>query len=220
VATNLHDLAIDVKAQGRSDEALELDRRAVTIAEKAFGPDHPTFAEHLVGLGLSLARLGRFAEADEPLRRAEAIFTKLHGADHITVLRVRVVRGDILTAQSRWRESARLYERLLPLLVKAQGVGDSLTALRLNLAWAYLELHQPSRAVPLVEPLVDDKGETPGARGVARFTLARALWDGGGSRQRALALGEGARAELAATGGGFVDELGQLDRWLATHRTR
>src|SRR5689334_23439553 len=48
--------------------SLAVDRRAVPAGEKAFGAEHPVFANQLVGLGIDLGRVGRHAEADAQLR--------------------------------------------------------------------------------------------------------------------------------------------------------
>ena len=217
VATTLSDLARVLNRQGRAEDALALDLRAVEIGRKAFGPEHPTLAGQLVDLGIHLGAVGRPAEGDARLAEAQAIFTRLYGADHVEVLGVAVARADLLIGQARWTEAAAAYVRLIPPLEKAQGGGEALISAQANLGRAYVELHQPARALALLEPLSPRMDKlTPLHRGEIEQTLARALWDTGAAR-RAHALASRARADFTAAGPGHRRELDQVDRWLASH---
>jgi tetratricopeptide (TPR) repeat protein len=57
-------------------------RRAVAIAEKNMGPDHPEVATHLGDLAAMLHLSDRLAEAEPLFRRALAITEKNLGPDH------------------------------------------------------------------------------------------------------------------------------------------
>ncbi len=75
-ATSLNNLAELYLAQGKSEQAEPLYRRALAIREKALGPEHPlvaTFLEMYAGL---LHKLNRDAEADKMEARARAIRAK------------------------------------------------------------------------------------------------------------------------------------------------
>ena len=215
IAGTLSDLARVVRHQGRGDEALALDREAVAIGEKAFGPTNPAFAQQLVNLAINLSRLGNHAEADQQFARAEAILTKLNGPDHASVAFVRLSRGDDLMRQSKWRDAAALYERILPVLATAQGSGQALTGARTNLTLAYLELHQATRALQIIELTANASREamSPANAGSIDFIHARALWDSGRDRKRAHELAVTARTELAAS----PDDVKEIDAWLARH---
>jgi serine/threonine-protein kinase len=220
IAASLTDLARVLRMQGRPEDALPIDRRAVAAGEKAFGAEHPVFANQLIGFGIALGRVGRHAEADAQLRRAEAILTKQFGPAHVEVLNVRAARGDLLMQQARWREAKALYEQIVPALSTSQGAG-SLPSARANLARAYVELHQPARALPSLEQLAHNLDALPPrARADIELSLARALWDSGGDRARARALGEDALRTLTAAGDTAAIELTQIKRWLASHRPR
>jgi eukaryotic-like serine/threonine-protein kinase len=206
--------------QGRAADALDIDRRAISAGEKAFGAEHPVFANQLIGYGIDLGRVGRHAEADAQLGRAEAILAKQFGPAHVEVLNVRVARGDLLMRQARWRDARALYEQVLPALSTSQGAG-SLPSARSNLARAYVELHQPARALPSLEQLARNLGALPAhARADIQLTLARALWDSGGDRVRARALGEDALRTLTDAVSPAAIEIAQIKSWLASHRRR
>ena len=61
---------------GRSDHSIDSKARALTIREKALGPDHPDVAESLENYAALLREVGREAEAAEMTARAEAIRAK------------------------------------------------------------------------------------------------------------------------------------------------
>ena len=95
------------------------------------------------------------------------------------------------------------------------GEGEDLLALgRAHDAIAPLERAFAVRSKP--DGDVEDRADTG-------FVLARALWDGGGDRTRALGLARDARtviAPLAAHYGAYrAKTLARLDAWLATHQT-
>jgi hypothetical protein len=54
----------------------------------------------------------------------------------------------------------------------------------------------------------------------ARFALARALWDTGGDRSRAMSLAERARNDFARLGPWYDPDRKALARWLELHRPR
>jgi predicted Zn-dependent protease len=132
---------------------------------------------------------------------------------------VQVVLGDILIAQSQWRQAVTHYHRLLPSLENAQDRGDAIEDVRVNLALAYIELHEPAHALAALGPLLGHVDtEPPAWRGNIHFMLARATWDSGGDRKRAHELATAARADLV--GAAQSDEVTKIDRWLASHRVR
>jgi|CZKR01.1.fsa_nt_gi tetratricopeptide (TPR) repeat protein len=63
VAKDLNNLAKHYDDQGRYSEAEPLYKRALTIEEKALGPDHPAVAQVTENLARTLRKLGRDTEA-------------------------------------------------------------------------------------------------------------------------------------------------------------
>ena len=70
--------------RGRAEfaEAKVLFDRALTLAEKAYGPDHPNVAIRVNDLGRVLQDLGDLQGAKEHYERALTIFQKSRGEDH------------------------------------------------------------------------------------------------------------------------------------------
>ncbi len=62
--------------QGRYAESEPFYKRALTIVEKALGPEHPNVATSLENYALLLRATGRTAEADKMEARAKAIRVK------------------------------------------------------------------------------------------------------------------------------------------------
>jgi tetratricopeptide (TPR) repeat protein len=81
--------ADSLKATNRLAEAVLLLRRALSIGEKSFGPDHPNVALRLNNLGLLLCATKRMAEAEPLLWRALAIHERSFGPDHPTTQTIR-----------------------------------------------------------------------------------------------------------------------------------
>ena len=63
MATSLNNLAVLYDNQGQYAQAEPLYKRALAIAEKALGPDHPLVATNLNNLALDSVELGVFTLA-------------------------------------------------------------------------------------------------------------------------------------------------------------
>ena len=64
MANSIHNLAKLYQVQGRYVEAEPLYKRALTIAEKTLGPDHPLVATGINNLASLYDIQGRYAEAE------------------------------------------------------------------------------------------------------------------------------------------------------------
>ncbi|CAN0565103.1 unnamed protein product [Ectocarpus sp. 12 AP-2014] len=75
-------LGIVLEAQGKYDEAGPLSIRAIEIAEKVLGPEHPSFPKTLNNRALLLAKQGKWDEAETLFERCQAIQGKVLGPGH------------------------------------------------------------------------------------------------------------------------------------------
>ncbi len=76
LATSLNNLAVLYDAQGHYAQAEPFYQRAITIYEKALGPEHPDVAATLENYTLMLRVLNRHDEAEKMEARAKGIRAK------------------------------------------------------------------------------------------------------------------------------------------------
>ena len=114
--------------QGRVEEALAELRRAVTIAEALYGPDHLQVANFLANLAAALATAGKDIAAQRAFERSLAILGRAYGPDHRGVI---TVLGNLANLQTRLGDPARALVLAQDALVRAtrsHGDGHPLVA--------------------------------------------------------------------------------------------
>ncbi|AEP13144.1 tetratricopeptide repeat protein [Chloracidobacterium thermophilum] len=67
---------------GKYDQALVVAKKALEVAEKSVGPEHPNVAKSLNNLAYLYNAQGQYAQAEPLFRRALAIQEKALGPDH------------------------------------------------------------------------------------------------------------------------------------------
>lgn len=82
IAELMNALGLLLLAKALHAEAEPLMRRALTIDEQSFGPDHPKVAIRLNNLARLLQATNRLAEAEPLMRRALVIFARSFGVHH------------------------------------------------------------------------------------------------------------------------------------------
>jgi len=118
--------------QGKYEEAVTEARRALTLNEQAFGPDHPTVATSLSHLGNVLGDLGKHAEAEVEHRKALAILEKAVGPEHPDVAMARDNLGTALYHLGRDDEAVAEHRKAFELEEKALGPEHPRVAMSLN----------------------------------------------------------------------------------------
>jgi hypothetical protein len=101
----------------RLSEAEPLYRRALTISEKSYGPDHPEVARDLNDLASLLTVTNRLSEAEPLYRRAlgnMAQFTRATGHQHPNFEAARANYVRALTALGRSKAEADAAVRSVP----------------------------------------------------------------------------------------------------------
>ncbi|MBE2225044.1 MAG: tetratricopeptide repeat protein [Anaerolineae bacterium] len=97
-AASLNTLGALLQAMGNLSEARPFFERALSIYEKALGPDHPDTATSLNNLGYLLQDMGNLSEARPFFERALAILEQALGADHSSTT---VVRNNLRILESK-----------------------------------------------------------------------------------------------------------------------
>jgi tetratricopeptide (TPR) repeat protein/predicted Ser/Thr protein kinase len=103
---------------GAPERAIPVLQRALELAERTVGADHPSTLRIGFNLGLCLSDLGRYGEADVLLRRTLAAYERLLGRDHPDVGNILVQIG------SNWTRTGQPGPAL-PVLRRALAIFDA-----------------------------------------------------------------------------------------------
>jgi tetratricopeptide (TPR) repeat protein len=160
----LNNLALSLKEAGDYAGAEPLYRRAIAIAEKALGPDHPDVGIGLSNLGELLQAKGDYAGAEPLYRQALAIAEKALGPDHPTVGTRLNNLALLLKAKGDYAGAEPLYRRALAIDEKALGPDHPDVGVGLNNLAALLRAKGDyAKAEPLYRRAlaIDDKSLGP-----------------------------------------------------------
>ncbi|HEV8712432.1 MAG TPA: tetratricopeptide repeat protein [Candidatus Binatia bacterium] len=106
---------------GHYSEAEPLYLRALTIWEKALGPEHPNVATSLNNLALLYRIQGQYAKAEPLLQRALTIREKALGPEHPAVAQSLNNLAGLYRDQGQYAKEEPLYRRALTIREKALG---------------------------------------------------------------------------------------------------
>jgi hypothetical protein len=222
VIRHLQDRGAFALQRGKLDEAYAAYRSERERAERVAGPDNPGLSTDLDNEAIALVMLGRPAEAVPIYRHALALLASVqrsgNGEAFTRFSLARALRslGKPAAALDEDRRAVAIYDQVQPPVTwigeALTGEGEDLLALaRAHEAIAPLERALVLRSRPGADP--EDRANTA-------FALARALWDGGADRARALDLARDARAVIAPFaeryGAYHAEALIRIDGWLAT----
>ena len=118
--------------RGRYSEAQLLHESALTIRERALGPDHPDVTFSLNNLASAYFYQGRYADAQLLHERALTIRERAFGPDHPEVARTLNNLANVYVKQGRYAEARPLHERALTIWERALGPDDPNVAYSLN----------------------------------------------------------------------------------------
>jgi tetratricopeptide (TPR) repeat protein len=100
---------------GKGETSLSYHQRALALAGKKLGPDHPVMASVHANVGMALMSLGRMSEAEPHFRRSLEIRAALLGPDHPDLAESLNALGVL------WIETGRP-DRALPYLQRAERI--------------------------------------------------------------------------------------------------
>jgi len=199
---------------GRLEDALEQDRRALSLQEAVRGPINIDAAIFHNNVATVLHDLGRDGEAETSIERSVAITREILGDDSSRMALASVNQAEILTGLGKFGAAHQALDRAISIW-RAQDASPFLIGYSL-LDQGRLELaeRQPAVAVATLErsvPLIE--GTDPRFTAEARFALARALTARDGARSaRALGLARTARKTLGDDPAA-VRLARQIERW-------
>ncbi len=103
--------AMELHRTGKYDRGVVIARKALEVAEKNDGPDHPNVVVSLNFLGLLYDTQGQYAQAEPLYKRALAIYEKAFGPDHPNVALILVNLAELYRATKRDEEAETLEQR-------------------------------------------------------------------------------------------------------------
>ena len=86
-ADTIINLGSTYDSQGKYDEAVVYNQRALKVYENAFGVDHINTADTIMNLGVTYRHQGKYDEAIAQYERALTIKETAFGVDHINTAR-------------------------------------------------------------------------------------------------------------------------------------
>ena len=201
--------------RGNNEAAREFFQRAIDLKKEVLGEQNPDLAGSISGLGNALKELGRFEEALMAQDRAIAILSP--GSDLLfTALNN---RGEALIGLRRYAQAETSLQEALSGFSAAEGTSSRASAFPLTaLGLLKLATADPSDAASYFERALQIRQvRESDATLVAetRFGLARALWESGGDRVRALSLARSAHDAYAKNN--RPRQLSAVDSWLMVH---
>jgi tetratricopeptide (TPR) repeat protein len=126
--------------------------RALAIAERLLGPEHPDVAASLHNLAELYRAQGHYGEAEPLLQRALAIYEQAQGPEHPDTATGLHNLAGLYYAQARYAEAEPLLQRALALREQAQGPEHPDAAASLhNLAGLYWAQGRYGEAEPLLQ---------------------------------------------------------------------
>nr|QKW94379.1 serine/threonine protein kinase [Stigmatella erecta] len=196
---------------------------ALALQQRFLGPEHPDLALTYNNLGSVKLDEKEYAEARRLLLVAQALWEKALGAEHPKVASVVQNLARVDLEEGRLPAALMGFQRALEMRRKALGREHPKVVVSLTLLGEATRRYQGSKAalVPLEEAVaLAEKVELPPVdRGKAQFALARALWESGGDRQRALALAREAERQFDRERHAAEPMHRELEAWLAQRST-
>ena len=146
----LNQTAYYLNERARYEAAEPLYRRALAIAEKAMGPEHPEVGILLNNLTELYLTQGRYEAAEPLIQRALVITEKALGPEHSDVGIHLNNLAELYRAQGRYEAAEPLYQRALAIVEKALGPEHPKVSTHLNnLAGLYHDQGRYEAAKPL-----------------------------------------------------------------------
>jgi serine/threonine protein kinase len=205
-------------ATGDFKRAQELSEHAVALKENALGKDHPDVAVSLYGLGLVLKDRDRPEEGLEVLQRAITIFTNFGDPASRWLADAQANLGEVLATLGREAEAEAAFVHAMQ-IYEGRGLSPWDAFPFAGMGDLKLSQRKPAAAIPFLQRALEIREQNhihERLTADVRFSLARALWDGGGDKRAAISLARSARAVYARYP--QLDKEPTVASWLATHR--
>jgi len=209
-------VAVNRRLQGRYDEALVHDRRALELKQRS-GASRGDIARSLNNQAVILQDMGRTQEAEALFRRAVTDLGQELGAEHPLVATFMSNQAESLDRLGRREEARAAFHRAVNIEERGYGPDSTNLAYPLTgLGLSYLADHQAAMAVGPLERArqIREAHETdPLLIADTDFALARALWEANVDRPRARRLAAAAEKAYGQKPT-FAARTAEIERWL------
>jgi eukaryotic-like serine/threonine-protein kinase len=145
----LGNLATELSAEKKYDEALRAGQRALSLQEKTYGPDGSQIIDSLNNIGSFYLADGRYAEALPSLERALTLGLRESGADHPRLIAIYANLGEVHLHQLEIEEAATYFKRGLAVAEGAFGTDLPEPAVLVDLGFVSLEEEKYEEALGL-----------------------------------------------------------------------
>jgi tetratricopeptide (TPR) repeat protein len=219
----LVNLANNEKALRNLDVADALYRRGIDLVRTSLGPDHPSIGSTLTDRGALLLDQGKPDQALVLLRQARDQLTKSLGPGHPYLANTYADMASALRQEHHYDAALVEIDRALAILRAAQGPEGLLASYVETIRDGILvDAGRAGEALGPAERILHRLSAKPATHpervAEAQLVLARALWDAGHDRKRALDLAREAERSLAARGSSAKEQLEEARRWLHGRR--
>ena len=206
--------------QGRLSEARSFRERALEVFDRV-AHDQPHRGQALTHACEILEAAGDLGAATARANEAMEIFLKTEGPEHPDTAHALLCRADAALGAHQPKDALVDAERALAILEKVRLPDHPDLAQALTTRWrAEIGLGRAGAAIAPLERALAIRAsahEAPSPTARTRFALARALFEGGGDRRRALDEGGRAKDESVAGGERSVRDRHEVEAWLAKH---
>jgi tetratricopeptide (TPR) repeat protein len=178
--------------RGEFEDALECFLKGRARFRDTVGPDHLDTLGAANAIAAMQIQIGRYQDARAELEQLLATLTRTHHAQGDAAADAWTSLGQIDIEEQHWARALEELHRALAIAETAFGADSPQLWPQLGqLGRAWLGLGRPDKAATTLQRALSIGPESeipPISRADIELALARALWDGGGDRQRALAL--------------------------------
>lgn len=108
-------------SQGEYSQALDMEKKALALAEKSSGPQSPMIADYLEGVGMAYRELGDYTNAEISLKKALQVDEMVRGPDYFETALALQELGLLYLYTGRYNEAEPLLQQALGIVKNTSG---------------------------------------------------------------------------------------------------
>ena len=116
-----NNIALIYDSMGKYNDALQYYERSLKLKEQAYGSDHPSVAQTLMGMGNVYGKMGKYNDALQYYERSLKLAEQAYGSDHPSVAQTLMGMGNVYGKMGKYNDALQYYERSLKLAEQAYG---------------------------------------------------------------------------------------------------